>query len=405
MSTDANGASLLREALLTDHGSAGPYESYQRLRAAHPVLQTSSGVVGLSRHRDCDSALRDRTLGKADESLGFGLTEVPDALQRRAMHRFRRTMLFRNPPDHTRLRRLITDVFTTRHVELLRAGIVATIEHLLSEMAGKSTVDVMTDLALPLPVNVIGDLLGVPAEGRDLAANLVRDLVAPLEPMSDAQAIRQAAHAEDQLAEYLGTLLADKRIHPADDLLSRLAAAHGEDSLDDDECVGTAILLFAAGFETTTNLIGNGLAALLANPDQADLLRRRPALSANAVEELLRYDAPIQTNGRTVLEPTQIAGVDLEPGQVVLILLGAANRDPDHIKCPDTLDITRTVWRPLSFGAGIHFCLGAALARMEGAELFPRLLNRFPELAATGEATWRPGLSFRGLISLPVTTQ
>ena len=169
MSTDANGASLLREALLTDHGSAGPYESYQRLRAAHPVLQTSSGVVVLSRHRDCDSALRDRTLGKADESLGFGLTEVPDALQRRAMHRFRRTMLFRNPPDHTRLRRLITDVFTTRHVELLRAGIVATIEHLLSEMAGKSTVDVMTDLALPLPVNVIGDLLGVPAEGRDLA--------------------------------------------------------------------------------------------------------------------------------------------------------------------------------------------------------------------------------------------
>ncbi|PYE13513.1 cytochrome P450 [Williamsia limnetica] len=405
MSTDANGTDLLRAALLTDHGSAGPYESYRRLRTSHPVLQTSSGVVVLSRHRDCDSALRDRKLGKADESLGFGLTEVPVELQREAMHRFRRTMLFRNPPDHTRLRRLITDVFTTRHVEFLRTRIVATIEHLLDEMADKPTVDVMTDLALPLPVTVIGDLLGLPAEGRELAAHFVRDLVAPLEPMSDAQAVRRAARAEDYLAAYLGTLLAAKRIHPADDLLSRLAAAHGEDRLDDDECVGTAILLFAAGFETTTNLIGNGLAALLANPCQADLLRRQPALSANAIEELLRYDAPIQTNGRTVLEPTQIAGVDLEPGQVVVTLLGAANRDPDHVTRPDALDITRIVSRPLSFGAGIHFCLGAALARMEGAELFPRLLDRFPELAATGEAKWRPGLSFRGLISLPVATQ
>lgn len=406
MTTTENSDQLLMATLLTDHGSTGPYASYRRLREAYPVLQTSSGVLVLSRYRDCDSALRDRRLGKVDESLGFRLTAVPEDLQRKAIHRFRRTMLFRNPPDHARLRRLVTDVFTTRHIERLRDDIIKTIDRLLDGMAtGEPVVDVMSTLALPLPVNVIGDLLGLPVEGRNLAAPLVRDLVAPLEPMADAAALQRAADAEDQLAGYLGVLLADKRARPADDLLSRLAAAREEDGLDDDECVGTAILLFAAGFETTTNLIGNGLAALLENPDQADLLRRQPALAANAVEELLRYDAPVQTNGRTVLEPTSIAGVDLRPGQVVLTLLGAGNRDPDHFADPDVLDISRTGANPLSFGAGIHFCLGAALARMEGAELFPRLLNRFPDLATAGEATWRPGLSFRGLVTLPVSTR
>lgn len=404
MTTSTDGDQLLMATLLNDHGSGGPYESYRHLREAHPVLQTGSGVLVLSRYHDCDTALRDRKLGKVDESLGFRLAEVPEDLQRRAMHRFRRTMLFRNPPDHARLRRLVTDVFTTRHIEQLRASVTAIIDGLLDDMAGETDIDVMTVLALPLPVNVIGDLLGLPIEGRELAAPLVRNLVAPLEPMADAAAVQRAADAEDQLADYLGALLAEKRARPADDLLSRLADARGDDTLDEDECIGTAILLFAAGFETTTNLIGNGLAALLANPGQADLLRRRPDLAANAVEELLRYDAPVQTNGRTVLEPTTIAGVDLHPGQVVLTLLGAANRDPVQFIHPEALDITRTGAGPLSFGAGIHFCLGAALARMEGAELFPRLLNRFPSLTPAGEPTWRPGLSFRGLASLPVST-
>lgn len=404
MATAINGDQLLMETLLAEHGSAGPYESYRRLREAHPVLQTRSGVVVLSRYADCDSALRNRNLGKVDESLGFRLTAVPDELQRRAMHRFRRTMLFRNPPDHARLRRLVTDVFTTRHIEKLRTGIAATVEELLHEMVGETEVDVMDALAIPLPVSVIGDLLGLPPGGRELAAPLVRDLVAPLEPLADADALHRAAVAEDELAEYLGELLASKRVRPEDDLLSRLAAARGDDVLDEDECVGTAILLFAAGFETTSNLIGNGLSALFAHPEQADLLRQRPDLAGPAVEELLRYDAPVQTNGRTVLKPTTIAGVELLSGQVVLTLLGAANRDPDQFARPDELDITRTGASPLSFGAGIHFCLGAALARLEGTELFPRLLNRFPNLAPVGEATWRSGLSFRGLRSLPVST-
>lgn len=368
-------------------------------------MLTNSGVLVLTRHADCDQALRDRRLGKVDESLGFRLAPVPEELQRKAMHRFRRTMLFRNPPDHGRLRHLVTDVFTQRHVEQLRSSVVHWIDHQLDTLAQHDTADLMTELALPLPVNVIGDLLGLPTSDRAVAAPLVRDLVAPLEPTADADAVQRAADAEDQLAGYLGDLIRDKRSRPADDLLSRLASARGDDTLDEDECIGTAILLFAAGFETTTNLIGNGTAALIAHPAQAAALRHRPELAANAVEELLRYDAPVQTNGRTALEATTIAGVDLHPGQVVLTLLGAANRDPDHHTDPDALHLDRANPTALSFGAGIHFCLGAALARMEGTELFPRLLARFPSLAAAGTPLWRPGLSFRGLTSLPVTVR
>lgn len=395
---------LLLDALLTDHGSAGPYEAFRRLRETLPVMVTRSGVLVLSRYDDCAAALRDRSLGKADESLGFGLSEIPEELQRQAMHRFRRTMLFRNPPDHHRLRRLVSDVFTPRHIDELGSRVVTQIHHLLDVMEEQGFADIITDLALPLPVNVIGDLLGVPMADRAVAAPLVRALLASLEPGADIVALTAACAAEDQLATYFTDLLAVKRAHPGDDLLSRLAVAHGDDVLDDDECVGTAILLFAAGFETTTNLIGNGVAALLARPDQMHLLRARPDLASNAVEELLRYDSPVQTNGRTVLEPTRLAGVDLHPGQVVLTLLGAANRDPDRFCDPDRLDITRTGVPPLSFGAGIHFCLGAPLARLEGSILFPLLVARFPGLGLVEQPRWRTGLSFRGLSSLRVVT-
>lgn len=391
---------LLLDALLTDHGAAGPYEAFRRLRETRPVLVTRSGVLVLSRYDDCAAALRDRRLGKADESLGFGLSEIPDELQRRAMHRFRRTMLFRNPPDHHRLRRLVADVFTPRHIDELRSRIITQIHHLLNVMEVQVFVDIITDLALPLPVNVIGELLGVPAADRAVAAPLVRALLASLEPGANVEALTAACEAENQLAMYFADLLAVKRARPADDLLSRLAVAHGDDILDDDECVGTAILLFAAGFETTTNLIGNGVAALLAHPDQMRELGARPDLASNAVEELLRYDSPVQTNGRTVLEPTRLAGVDLHPGQIVLTLLGAANRDPDRFCDPDKLDITRTGVPPLSFGAGIHFCLGAPLARLEGSLLFPILVARFPGLQLVEQPRWRTGLSFRGLSSL-----
>jgi cytochrome P450 len=226
--------------------------------------------------------------------------------------------------------------------------------------------------------------------------------VAPLEPTADAEAVRRAADAENQLAEYFSHLLASKRSDPQDDLLSRISQAQGDDTLDDEEAVGTAILLFAAGFETTSNLIGNGLTALLTHPAQLHRLRTDPDLAPNAVEELLRYDTPVQTDGRTALAPTSIAGVDIAEGEIVLTLLGAANRDPARFADPETLDVTRPSPSPLSFGAGIHFCLGAALARAEGVEVFPRLLTRFPRIELAGQPQWRSGLTFRGLTSLPV---
>ncbi|MGN6609933.1 MAG: cytochrome P450 [Jatrophihabitans sp.] len=396
------GDHLLLEVLLSQHGPAGPYAAYRRLREIAPIHVSASGVVVLSRFRDCDTALRDRALGKADESLGFRLSSVPAELAERAMHRFRRTMLFRNPPDHHRLRTLVADVFTARHIREMRGAVVNTVEQLLDHIADKREADLVTDLALPLPVSVIGDLLGLPPDGRAAAAALVRDLMAPLEPAADAAAVERAAIAEDHLADYLGDILAGKRRRPGDDLLSRLATARGRDTLDHDECIGTAILLFAAGFETTTNLIGNGTAALLAHPDQAAKLRAAPDLAANAVEELLRWDAPVQTNGRTALTTTTIGDTAIEPGQVVLMLLGSANRDPDRYANADQLDLGRPSPSPLSFGGGIHYCLGAALARMEGAEALSRLLTRFPNLTARDEPTWRAGLSFRGLTSLPV---
>jgi cytochrome P450 len=394
--------SLLVEILLGDHGTAGPYDAYRRLRESAPVLRSRSGVLVLSRYADCDAALRDRCLGKVDESLGFRLTDVPEELSRSAMKRFRRTMLFRNPPDHARLRRLVTDVFTHRHVDGLRDSVVRWTDTLLDAASSQGEIDAIASLALPLPVHVISDLVGVPLADREQAAPLVRALVAPLEPTADAEAVRRAADAENQLAEYFSHLLASKRSDPQDDLLSRISQAQGDDTLDDEEAVGTAILLFAAGFETTSNLIGNGLTALLTHPAQLHRLRTDPDLAPNAVEELLRYDTPVQTDGRTALAPTSIAGVDIAEGEIVLTLLGAANRDPARFADPETLDVTRPSPSPLSFGAGIHFCLGAALARAEGVEVFPRLLTRFPRIELAGQPQWRSGLTFRGLTSLPV---
>lgn len=396
----------LMDVLLSDHGAAGPYEAYGWLRERAPRLQTSAGLVVLSGYRDCEAALRDRNLGKVDESLGFALATVPTELRRRAMRRFRRTMLFRNPPDHGRLRRLVSQVFTPRHVEELRPSVRMRIDELLDGWVGRDSVDAIAELALPLPVGVIGDLLGVPESDRGVAAPWVRELVAPLEPGADASAVQAAADAEDKLAEYFTGLLDEKRRSPGDDLLSRLAHAHGVDQLDDDETVGTAILLFAAGFETTTNLVGNGLCALLAEPEQrrrlADDTAENTATMELAVEELLRFDAPVQTNGRTALADTRIGELFIPAGQVVLMLLGSGNRDPVVFSDPGRLDLTRREAGPLSFGGGMHFCLGAPLARLEASELFPRLLTRFPDLAPAGPPVWRRGLSFRGLAQLPL---
>lgn len=395
--------SLLASVLLRGDEDPDPYAGYERLREAGPAVVGSSGTVVLTGWDDCTQALRDKRLGKADESLGFRLAPVPEDLQRRAMARFRRTMLFRNAPEHARLRRLVSDVFTAKHVADLEPQIALIVDRLLDAIEETRSVDAISELALPLPVAVIGALLGLLPEESAFAAPQVRALMAPLEPSADAATVLKAADAEDQLADLFHRFLDDRRGRPGDDLLSRLVSARDDDALDDEECVGTAMLLFAAGFETTTNLIGNGLHALFENPHAMSTLRSNPSLIDNAVEEMLRYDAPIQTDGRTALAPTEVGSIRISEGTVVLLLLGAANRDPSHFARPADFDIERTDAESLSFGAGAHYCLGAPLARLEARLLFPRLLERFPRLHPDGPGNWRPGLTFRGLSSLPVS--
>lgn len=332
----------------------------------------------------------------ADEDAAQALVEVlltdhgAEDLRRYALRRFRRTMLFRNPPDHTRLRRLVSSVFTPRHVEALRPAVVRRIDALLDGFAGRDVVDIVTELALPLPVGVIGDLLGVPDVDLAVAAPWVRHLVAPLEPGADVAAVQGRGARRGPARRPCRRPARREAPPPRDDLLSRLGTARGEDQLDDHECVGTAILLLAAGFETTTNLIGNGLAALVGAPAQAALLRERPGLAGSAVQEMLRFDAPGQTDGRTALSDTVVGDVEVA-GQVVLMVLGAGNRDPEVYIDPESLPITRRQAASLSFGGGLHFCLGAPLARDLGRTSCEKELAA-PPGPLDGAEAGRPGV-------------
>ncbi|MGH9094174.1 MAG: cytochrome P450 [Acidimicrobiales bacterium] len=400
-------------AILTDPQTrADPYPSYRLLQQRAPVLRSSLGMVVLSRYDDGIAVLRDPRLGRGL----VGRTRIPST--RQAMHaqagdpelrqeffdRSGGNMLFTDPPDHTRLRRLVSRAFTPRRVAELRPRVEAMVEQLLETMAEAGQVDVMKTLAFPLPNAVIAELVGVPEVDRAGFQDLVRAGSAGIEPIVDDATVTAAMAAQDQLGAYFTELLAERRQRPAADLLSGLAEAReADDALSDEEIVSTAILLFAAGFETTTNLIGNGLLALLRHPDQLARLRADPELTPTAVEELLRWDSPVQVNFRTALTDAEVAGEMLDPGQGVLVLQGAANHDPDHFTDPDTLDVGRADNVPLSFGWGAHHCIGAALARMEGEVVFGALTRRFERMELLDdEPEWRNGITLRGLVRLPV---
>jgi len=320
-------------------------------------------------------------------------------------------MLTLNPPDHTRLRGLVSRAFTPSTVEALRPDVVALCDGLLEDMAelggGGNSVDVMRELAFPLPVAVIGELLGVPGPDRPQFQALVRAATAILEPMSSLEELRAARTARIAMERYFADLIAERRRRPAHDLLSELiAVSDGSDRLTEQEVMSTAILLFAAGFETTTNLIGNGLWALLCHPDQCRVLRsclHDPSALPRAVEELLRWDSPVQLDGRMALRDTEVAGRHIAAGEQVLTLLGAANRDPIRYEDPDTLDLGRDEGAPMSFGSGIHYCLGAALARLEGQVCFGQLLTRFTAIElGDGGIAHRDSITLRGLSRLPL---
>jgi cytochrome P450 len=369
-----------------------------------PVHRSAIGFWVLTRFDDCQRVLRDPRVGKdfSGAARALGLSDAQQAEQA-AFRDDHSNMLFADPPDHTRLRGLATRAFTPRTVEALRGRVVAIVDELIDGF-GAGEVDLMDALAFPLPVTVIGEMLGVPAEDRAQFRPLVRASTAVLELAVTPEALAAATAARATMEEYFAALVAERRAHPRDDLLTQLIETEDKgDQLSERELISTAILLFAAGFETTTHLIGNSVLALLGDPGQLDRLRDDRSLLRPGVEELLRYDSPVQITARTAYEPIDVAGHDVEAGETVLALLGAANRDPDHFTDPDRLDVGRDGGAALSFGSGIHYCLGAALARLEGQVVLDRLLERFATWELVGD---RPGhrdsLTLRGLVDLRV---
>ncbi len=316
-------------------------------------------------------------------------------------------MLTSDPPEHTRLRRLVSKAFTPRAVENLRPRIQEIVDELLADVADKGEMDLVQALAYPLPVIVIAEMLGVPAEDRARFKKWSDDIVATLGgPFTPQDVLQAAARARNELVEYLSGVIADRRESPRDDLISGLIAAEDEGTvLSTQEIYSTTILLLVAGNETTTHLIDNSILALLRNPEQVRLLRDDPSLIGSAVEELLRFIGPVQATGRTLKEDLEIGGQEMKAGDSTFVLLGAANRDPAKWgDDADRLDVTRNPVDHVALGDGIHFCLGAPLARAEAQIAIGALLERFPDLKlAIEEPEWGGTFIIRGVKSLPLT--
>lgn len=395
-------AGPLVEELQTAAHAPDPYPIYGRLRREWPVAEVF-GAVSLVRYADVETVLRhplvssDDRHSRAHQSLLEAQKLAPQYLAQMD----RRSFLHRDPPDHTRLRRLVSRAFTPRRVEDLRPTIEGLVDEILDRAAERKRIDLVGDLAYPLPIAVISRLIGVPPEDRPIVESWPRaQLCCSFEPSSlyaaataetsDPDGRERAAPAaadliQEQLESYFDVLMEQRRKQPGDDLVSALIAAeeHG-DQLTPDEINATLRLLFVAGYETTVNLIGNGMLALLRHPDQLAALRHDPALVAGAVDETLRYDAPFQFTRRIALDDLDVGGYRIPGGTTILLWLAAANRDPARFADPDRFDITRTDNRHLGFGTGIHACLGAPLARLQGAVVFHTLARRLvaPHLEA-----------------------
>jgi cytochrome P450 len=396
----------LLDELTTAAGREDPYPRYRRLREISPVVRAEDGALVVTRYADCAHVARDARFAHLPPDM-LAFLGFPDWTEHPALRMFYTSLLIQNPPDHTRLRRLVSGAFTARRVQALRPAIERMVEDLLDGLDG--TVDFVERFAFPLPVNVIGELLGVPAGDRAQFQSLVRDWTQVLEILTP-EALRTADPAAATIRDYLAGLVAERRRTyaadpdaPAADLLSALVAVEeAGDQLTGEELLTTAALLFAAGFETTTNLLSNGLVALLANPAQLAALRDWPDLAQPAVEELLRFDSPVQLISRVVVDPVELGGIPIDGGERVVAYLGAGNRDPERFAEPDRLQLARVGDPPLSFGGGIHYCLGAPLARLEAQIALPALLRRFPRLALSGTPQRRESLTIKGFVRLPV---
>jgi cytochrome P450 len=385
-----------------------PYPHYQRLRTTDPMHVTPFGAIVASRHAEASLVLRDRRFGKAfvDRSVRrYG----PDIMAEPIFRSMSHWMLQQDPPDHTRLRGLVVKAFTARRVEDMRPRIREVVDQTLDAVIDRGRMDLIADFAFRLPVTIICDMLGIPEDHREAFYASSRTGGRILDPVPLTPAEIADANASNAMAQmYFEQLFELRRREPGDDLTTQLVQAEEDGSkLTNEEMTANIILLFGAGHETTVNLIGNGLLALHRNPDQLALLKARPDLITNAVEEFLRYDSSVQLSGRTALEDIEdLGGRRIAKGDNVLCLLGSANRDPAvYPDRPDSLDITRPNVRPLSFGGGIHHCLGAQLARIEAEIAISALLKRLPDLRLDDAVNpaWRPTFVLRGLKCLPAS--
>jgi cytochrome P450 len=390
--------------LLDPEVLANPYPLYHRLRTEDPVhwdvflhawvVTRYSDVVTVFERFSAD---RTPTPQQMDAMGMAALSPIAQVMVRQ--------MLFLDPPAHTRVRSLAARAFTPRRVERLRAHIAEIVDSLLDNVAAKGEMDVIADLAYPLPAIVTAEMLGIPPADRDQLKAWSEDFAEVLGNFQhNPDRISGLLRSLDHMTAYFRAAVRADRDHPTEGLIHALASVEVEgDRLSEDEVIANTIVTMVGGQETTTNLIGNGVLTLLRHPDQVERLRREPSLTQPAVEEMLRYESPSQHTARLAPEDMQLGGREIRKRQAVIAVMGAANRDPARFPDPDTFDISRSDNRHVAFGWASHFCFGAPLARIEGQIAFEALLRRFPDLRLRpGPLVWRPNMGLRGLSTLPV---
>lgn len=397
--------------LLSQDTKRDPIAFHTYVREQGPLVHMT-GIAGtndgwlVTNYDDAIAVLKDPRFIKDTQKLpDDGLD--PDGKNADIIRQFRawrRDMLTVDPPDHTRLRGLVSKAFTPRMIEQLRPRIQQITDELLDAVQPQGKMDLITDFAFPLPITVISEMLGIPKQDRPQFRVWSQTIIT----MASSEQPENALVAMQAFVQYIKTLLADKRAHPGNDLVSGLVQSEEcGDTLNETELISTIFLLIVAGHETTVNLIGNGTLALLQHPDQLHLLQQDPSLLPSAIEELLRYTAPVTiTSQRWAAEDIPLHGKIIHKGEVVFVSLVGADTDSQHFTDPAELDITRQVNKHLAFGKGIHVCLGAPLARLEGQIAIGTLLQRLPDLrlaCAPDQLTWTPSPILRGLTSLPVS--
>jgi cytochrome P450 len=388
---------------------ANPYPFYDILREQAPVYMSPLETIVLSRYDDIAVTLRSNDFSRDIEK---NANEPTSALQSRKRERRRdgdtKSILNLDPPDHTRLRRLASQAFTPSSIERLRPRVQQLVDDVLDVAAERGTMELIDELAFPVPFQVISDLLAMPTERAVELREWSQRLTASLEPTATEEDIDRADDAIQLFIPYLVSIVEERRRNLGDDLLSALIQAEESgDRMSTAELIAFVLLLYVAGHETTVNLIGNGTLALLRHPDQLTIWRDTPALDATAVDELLRYDGPVQLTVRVPVVPvhyqTPDGSVTVEPGTVVMTLLGAANHDPAMFDNPQELRFDRpNSNRHLALAAGVHYCLGASLAKLEASVAISSVIRRFPDVALAGEPGWRDRLTIRGVDRLPL---